>query len=147
MAGGRPSSYDPGFCEVVKDLGNQGHSRTAIAAELGVVRQTLVNWEGEHPEFLVAMEQARVYEQRWWEDQAKKHMYLDHQGGSFNANLWSRSMAARFPEQYRENKTVAVTGADGGAIKLEDASPMETARRVAFLLRQGLESEDTGDTE
>lgn len=141
MPGGRPSTYNPDFCEVVIALGKEGHSRAAIAATLGTTRKVLWVWAQEHEEFRHAMDFAKECELLWWENQAKNHLFLEHQGGSFNASVWSRSMAARFPDDYRENKTVAVTGADGGAIKLEDATPMETARRTAFLLRQALESE------
>ena len=37
----------------------------------------------------------------------------------FNAQLYSRSMAARFPKDWRESKEQRVTGADGGAVQIE----------------------------
>ena len=51
MPAGRPSKYDPAFCEVVIDVMRQGYSKTAAAAEIGVDRGTLAAWAREHPEF------------------------------------------------------------------------------------------------
>ena len=36
---------------------------------------------------------------------------------SINASIWSRSMAARFPRDWREVKGTELTGKDGGAIE------------------------------
>ena len=38
----------------------------------------------------------------------------------FNAQVYSRSMAARFPKDWRESKEQRVTGADGGAVQIEN---------------------------
>lgn len=94
----RPSKYDPAYCDSVVAWGRAGKSRAWICAELGVVRQTLKNWEAEHPDFLVAMERAKLFEQQWWEDAGQGGMAAD----KFNGQIWSRSMAARFPDDWRE---------------------------------------------
>lgn len=105
--GGRPSAYDPTYCDKVVEWGRQGKSRAWIADELGVVRNTLKNWEAEHPEFLIAMERALIASQRWWEDAGQNGMT----SREFNAPIWSRSMAARFPDDWRE-KMAHVGGAE-----------------------------------
>lgn len=106
MAGGRPTSYDPAFCERVLELGEQGASYVEIAHELGVVRQTLHNWEDAHPEFLDAITRAREASQVWWEKQGRAGLTAER----FNASVWSRSMAARFPDDWRESKQVEHKG-------------------------------------
>lgn len=94
----RPSEYDPAYCEKVMEWGRQGKSRAWICAEIGVVRNTLKNWEAAHPDFLIAMEYAKLAEQQWWEDAGQGGMVMP----GFGASVWSRSMAARFPDDWRE---------------------------------------------
>jgi len=102
----RPTKYDPAFCEKVVAWGRDGKSRAWICDELGVVRQTLKNWEAEHPDFLVAMERAKLGEQRHFEDAGQAGMYSK----DFNASIWSRSMAARFPDDWREKNDLNLSG-------------------------------------
>lgn len=96
--GGRPTKYHPSYCDRVVEYGRAGKSRAWIAAELGVVKQTLLNWASENPEFLDALEYANTLSQQWWEDAGQSGMTAD----KFNNGVWSRSMAARFPEDWRE---------------------------------------------
>lgn len=107
MPGGRPTDYDPAYCDQVIEYGKQGKSRAWIAAKLDVVHQTLKNWEAVHPEFLEAMTRAAQFSQMWWEDAGQVGMVAD----KFNSSVWSRSMAARFPNDWRE-KTAHVGGDD-----------------------------------
>ena len=72
MAGGRPTAYDPAYCDDVIEYGRAGKSLTWIATELGVVKQTIHNWMAEHPEFLDAMTRAKELSQRWWEDKGQE---------------------------------------------------------------------------
>lgn len=55
MAGGRPTKYDPAFCEVVVDTMRRGYSKLAAAGEVGICYSTMRNWMDEHPEFLQAV--------------------------------------------------------------------------------------------
>lgn len=98
MSGGRPTDYDPAYCERVIAWGRDGKSRTWMAAEIGVHRETLYNWEKQHPEFFDALKRAKALEQQWWEDAGQTGMV----GDKFNGQVWGRSMAARFPDDWRE---------------------------------------------
>lgn len=40
------------------------------------------------------------------------------QAPGFNAAIWSRSMAARFPADWRESKEAKIVGADGGPVQI-----------------------------
>ena len=42
---GRPSTYNPEFCERVIEYGKQGKSITWMAAELGVHKDSLYEWQ------------------------------------------------------------------------------------------------------
>lgn len=115
MPAGRPSEYNPSFCDDVIGHGKSGKSVTWIATEIGVTKQTLHNWMAAHPEFLDAMTHAKAWAQRWWEDKGQEGM--EQQG--FNASVWSRSMAARFPDDWREVKGTELTGKDGGPVSVK----------------------------
>lgn len=120
MAGGRPTDYKPEYCALVKELGAQGYSVVEMAAEIGVARGTLeANWPSANPAFLEAFTQARQLSQAWWERQGRENVIVAPGKGTFNASMWSRSMAARFPEDWRENKGVELTGKNGGPMEVK----------------------------
>lgn len=113
---GRPSLYDPAYCEKVIELGKLGKSTEAIGAMLGVGTATLYRWRDEHSEFREALDLAKDFELYWWEEQAQLHMLENKESDKLNASLWSRSMAARFPKKYRESVKQEITGADGAPL-------------------------------
>lgn len=112
---GRPSEYDPTFCEQVIKLGKQGMSRAEIASDLDCSRVTLAAWERQHPEFMNALQRAKDESLAWWEGKARKG--ITDKG--FNSALWAKSVSGRFPaEPYRER--VQLTGKDDGPIQHVD---------------------------
>jgi transposase len=113
---GRPSLYDPKYCEEVIELGKIGKSVEAIGAILGVGTKTLYNWRDQHEDFLHALDMAKEFELQWWEDIAQMHMIENKESDRINASIWSRSMAARFPKKYRESTKTEITGADGAPL-------------------------------
>jgi len=113
---GRPSLYDPKYCEEVIALGKLGKSVEQIASTLGFSLRVLYHWRDKHDEFLHALEYAKELEQAWWEDQAHAYMVETKEGPKLNSSLWSRSMAARFPKKYRESTKTEITGADGAPL-------------------------------
>ena len=109
--GGRPTSYRQEFCAHVIEWGRLGKSRTWMAANLEVDRKTIDNWASANPEFVHALSRAKALEQAYWED-------LGHDGLSadrFNSGVWSKSMAARFPDEWRDKQEVS--GPAGGPIQ------------------------------
>jgi hypothetical protein len=120
---GRPSLYDPSYCERVIELGKQGMSVVEMACEIGVSRNTLeTNWPAEHPEFLEAFVRAKDESQAWWEKAGRVGMA----GKNIDAAIWSRSMAARFPNDWRETKRNEHSGPDG--------SPIATTQRIERVI-------------
>ena len=112
----RPTEYKQEFCDQVIEYGKQGKSITWMAAELDVHKDTLYEWAKVHPEFSDAITRARQHAQRWWEDAGQVGMLTV---GGFNASVWSRSMAARFPEDWRESKGVEVSGPNKGPLQVD----------------------------
>lgn len=109
----RPSTYDPAYCDQVIKWGAQGKSITWMAAELDVSRECVYEWARVHPEFSDALTRAKAKAQKWWEDAGQGGIFMP----GFNASAWSKSMAARFPEEWRDNKAVELTGANGGPLQ------------------------------
>jgi len=122
---GRPSLYNPAYCEQVIEQGKLGKSTEAIGAILGVGTATLYRWRDENPEFREALDLAKEFELQWWEDIAQLHMIENKESDRINASIWSRSMAARFPKKYREQVKQEITGADG--------APLLTGIQVTFV--------------
>lgn len=69
--GGRPSKYKPEYCELVLADMAQGFSLTAFAGLIGTNRQTLLNWQEAHPEFLDAVTRGKALQLRAWEMDAR----------------------------------------------------------------------------
>ena len=115
---GRPSSYDPAYCERVIELGEHGASVAEMAYELGVCPNTLTNWSEEHEEFLSAFTRAKLASQVWWEKQGRENLHTQ----GFQQAMWSRSMAARFPRDWREVKGQEHSGPGG--------TPIATTQRI-----------------
>ena len=100
---GRPSLYRPEYGDKVIELGEQGLSVVEMAAEIGVARNTLeTEWPDKHPEFSQAFARARDLSQAWWERQGRENLLAD----KFQAQLYSRSMSARFPKDWREKQLI-----------------------------------------
>jgi hypothetical protein len=116
---GRPTKYRPEFCDTVVELGALGKSKAQIAAALGCSRMSIDEWCSVHPEFSDAIAHARDLALAWWEDQAHVGMWQSPEGAKLNPQLWSRSMAARFPDDYRESKGVELTGKGGGPLQTQ----------------------------
>jgi hypothetical protein len=60
MRTGRPSKYDPGFCDVLIQHMEEGLSYESFAGRLSVNIDTLYEWEKVHPEFSEAKKIARA---------------------------------------------------------------------------------------
>ena len=118
MAAGRPNKYKPEYCERVIELGRLGMSVVEMAADIGVGKTTLERWREAHEEFRCALDDARDFAQAWWESQGRVNLIMPKDSGQFQGSVWSRSMAARFPKGWRENKGVELTGKDGADLNL-----------------------------
>lgn len=105
---GRPTEYKPEFCELVVELGKKGYSEAQIAAEIGVTRKTLKNWEDQYPEFFYWNGLSKEHAQAWWESLAQNQMLAPTPG--FSSGLWAKSMSARFRDDYTERTKQEVTG-------------------------------------
>jgi len=113
MPAGRPSKYDPKYCdEVIKVMG-EGLSLTAFAGRIGVDRSTIDEWRNNFPEFSLACRKG----------QAKRTERLemgmldpDMPGPAVNARRFALANAA--PEEWREKQQLEHTGAEGQPLSI-----------------------------
>ena len=133
MAGGRPSKYDAAYCDKVIELGKEGKSLTQIAVALDVPKSTVITWSNQHLEFSTALTRAKECEQAWWEQKGMDGLTAD----KFNSAVWSKSMSARFRDDYTERRELA--GVPDQPIQVEHKSitPRSLAREIAFALAAG----------
>lgn len=109
MPGGRPTKYDPAFCDVVIKVGEEGGWVSEMAEACDVHRSTFPEWEREYPEFSAALKRAKQKAQSWFERKARTNL----ENSSFNSPLWHKQMAARHPDEYSERKQIDHRSGDG----------------------------------
>jgi hypothetical protein len=107
MGAGRPTKYKKEYCQMLIDKMSEGFSVEAFCGSISINKDTFYEWVKRYPEFSDAKRQGLVKSQMWWEEQAKKHMFLPHQGGSFNSSVWIFNMKNRFGwrDQPKEEET------------------------------------------
>lgn len=132
MPAGRPTTYDPSYCEVVIEMGKQGKSKAQMAARFNVARSSIDAWAEANPEFSEAINIAMSHAQDWWENAGQEGMFLG--GGGFNANVWKKSMEARFRDDYTERKEVHSTG----DLSIKHSVAELTDEELAALVAKGL---------
>lgn len=130
MAGGRPTKYDPSYCDVVVELGKDGKSVAQMCAHFDIARSTIDQWAVDNPEFSEALSRAKVHAQAWWEEQGVKGMTSD----KFNAAVWKKSVEARFRDDYTERREHELTGKGGGPIETSDVTPAKRKAAIAAIL-------------
>jgi len=69
---GRPTKYDPSYCELVLEEMGKGFSLTAFAGILGVSRATIDLWMKANPEFMEAVSRGKAMRLVHWERAAMK---------------------------------------------------------------------------
>lgn len=64
---GRPTKYDPAYCQQLVDHMALGASVQSFAAEIDVARSTINEWASVHPEFSEALSRGKAKCAAWWE--------------------------------------------------------------------------------
>jgi hypothetical protein len=95
---GRPSKYDPTFCDGIVEHCRDGSSLTSYAAAIGVCRDTITEWASAHEEFSLAVKRAKAVCAAWWEKTARTNA-VDGKG---NATLCIFGLKNMGPEDWRD---------------------------------------------
>ena len=108
---GRPSKYDPVYCEQVIEHLEQGSGLTSFAARIGVARSTINEWMKAHPEFSDACARARAKCAAWWEDRGRSIALAG--GGPGAATMAMFGMKNMGGEDWKDVSQLDHTSSDG----------------------------------
>ncbi len=136
MSGGRPSKYDPAYCEALVMHMKDGASVASFAAEIDVARSTINQWAEEHPQFSEALSRGKSACAAWWEKQGRK--VAENGGGPGQATMITFGLKNMGRDDWSDRQTTELSGPDGGPIQTESRIDMsaltdEQARLIAGL--------------
>ena len=95
---GRPSRYNPVYCDRVLELAAEGCCKAEIAAALQVSVKTLNAWIKAYDEFRDAMSRAKEIEYAWWLAAGRKGQFMR----TWSASGWALQMRNRFRRRFRD---------------------------------------------
>jgi transposase-like protein len=107
MTAGRPTKYDPAFCDAVIQHMADGFSKTATAGLLGVCKSTFDNWCDEHEEFLGAVKVGETLRTA----KLERDLIGADTGPLVTSRIFALKNAA--PHEWRDRKDVDITSSDG----------------------------------
>lgn len=106
---GRPTKYDPEYCQEAIDYMAEGYSVTAFAGHIGVARSTVFKWAEEHPEFSDALKTAQAMAAMWWEDTLRTVART----GEGNASAAIFGVKNRSTEDWKDKQEIDHRSPDG----------------------------------
>ena len=150
--GGRPTAYDPSFCDEARELAEEGLTDQEIADHFGVDRATLYKWKNKHKPFRDAIRDGGSR----CDDRVERSLYQKAVGYEIDAVKVFMPAGAKEPvyapyKEWHAPDTAAAfiwlknrrsgkwrdrhehTGADGAPL-IPAEQPGELARRMAFAL-------------
>ena len=102
--GGRPTKYDPKYCQLLLDHMAKGYSFETFVAVADVCRATLYNWLETYPDFKQAKEKAFARSLHYFETLAFDFLEKPQEHKGFHYGLWRFIMQNRFPAIYGDRK-------------------------------------------
>ena len=69
---GRPTKYDPSYCDDIIEFCKDGSSISSFAASIGVSRSTITEWASVDSEFSAAVKAAKTAVAAWYDKAARK---------------------------------------------------------------------------
>jgi hypothetical protein len=123
--GGRPTKYDPAYCEEMIDFMGQGYSLTAWAGQIGVSRATVNNWAEANPEFLEALHVAKAKRLMFWE-QTAINVAAKGTGGPGAASVITFGLKNMGGDEWSDTTKTELTGKDGAPLPVTPAVAIYT---------------------
>lgn len=104
---GRPTKWDPKYCQEVIDFMAQGYSLEAFCGHISVGKEAVYSWREKYPEFSYAVNEAFNKCRVFWEAAAINGLFTE-KGKSINSTVWIFNMKNRFG--WRDQQSLEVTG-------------------------------------
>lgn len=119
------NKYDPKYCQMAIDFGREGRTRMELAAEIGVVRDTILNWEKKHKDFACALHAMEDYAVAWYQGVGRRALLGEFK---FDTGLYKFLTKTRFrnrdefeePAGETQDKQVNIT-VNSSPVKVENA--------------------------
>jgi hypothetical protein len=131
LTAGRPTDFKPQYGEEILQLMAEGLSLAAAAAELGIHRQRVYEWEANHEEFADTIKLARSKRQLFLE----RRLLKAEQGPVVTSTIFALKNAAG--DDWRDKQEHELTGKDGKDLIPEETGGYDLARRIAYALANG----------
>lgn len=128
---GRPTKYEPRYCEMLVQHMAEGASMTSFAAEIDVARSTLNEWAAQFPEFSEAVTRGKAKCAAWWERVARANAVT----GNGNATLVVFGLKNMAQEDWRDKQEIDHSSADGS---------MSPPKQVTFVVVDNDDDESDG---
>lgn len=116
MPAGRPSKYEPSYCDAIVAHCEDGSSLSSFAASINVARSTLNEWGEQHPEFSEAIKIAKAKVAAWYDKTARN---VAANGGG-NAALCIFGLKNFDELDFRDKQEYEHSGPGGGPIQITD---------------------------
>jgi len=100
---GRPTKYKPEMCQQLIDAMEEGLSKEAASAAIGISKDTLYRWAESKPEFSDAIKQGEQLSRLFWERIGLKGLKGEIPG--FNATTWIFNMKNRHGWRDKQDMT------------------------------------------
>lgn len=104
--GGRPSTYNPKYCQVAVDFLRDGYSVTALAGHIGCARSTIFKWAETHEEFSDALTTGQALAALWWEDRLRDVAVKGGEKGAASAAIFGVKNRSR--EEWKDHHNLTI---------------------------------------
>jgi hypothetical protein len=124
---GRPSKYDPAYCDEIVEFCRGRRSITGFAAKIGVARDTITGWGQEHPEFSLAIKAAK----------AACALAYEETMGDLAPALTIFGLKNMAPDDYKDVIRQEQVGPGGGPVQtigISTSDPIEAAKVYQRLI-------------
>lgn len=144
---GRPTKYEPAYCERLVEHMSEGGGKASFAAKIGVDRDTVKEWANVHADFSAAVKRGEAALELWFEELFKRmaagqltRVAKKNKDGSLeyvpaNGNAAAAIFMAQNMTSWRNRKAIELTGDGGGPVNYTDVTVGELKR----IVKQGLE--------
>ncbi len=93
---GRPSKYDPKYCETVIEMMSKGYSKEAVAGYIGISKNTLYQWAKANPDFQDAIDIGVQKARLFFDEVLVNHITHTKNGTQINGQVYALNMKNRF---------------------------------------------------
>lgn len=116
MPFGRPTKFDPEFCERLIETMSSGASLAEFAADLRVTRSTIYQWAEDYPEFSDAIKLGRELQESWYNKVGRAAMA--GKLPDFRPVIWIFTMKTQFGWIERDERKLEHTGPNGEPLQM-----------------------------